>query len=313
MTSNGTNNGKNGVPIDSRFDPSWEPIALPWLPAAEIVKIDGRGEFFVRHHRHADPTRPTLLLLHGWTATADLQFFTAYAALAERFSFVAVDHSGHGRGPRTEAAFALEDAADDAAAVVRALGVGPVIAVGYSMGGPICLLVARRHPDLVSAVVPEATALEWSASLRERIVWRLMLPVMGAALRSWTTARFTKRAVQRLIDGEHALAPFVPWMLGEMRRADVAAIVQAGKALSKFDARPWASSLGVPAGVLVTTADRMVKPRKQRALATALRADVREIAADHFATLEDGEAYSAATVELVESVVRRSAPAPVSG
>ncbi len=300
---------------DQQPGSTWQPIELPWLPAAEIVTIAGRGEFFVRHHRHADPSRPTVLLLHGWTATADLQFFTGYRALAERFSFVAIDHSGHGRGPRTEAAFSLEDAADDAAAVVRALDVDPVIAVGYSMGGPICLLLARRHPDLVSAVVPQATALEWSASLRERIVWRLMLPMMGTALRSWATARLTKRAVIKMLHDEHHLARYVPWMLGEMRRADVAAIVQAGKALSRFDARPWASSLGVPAAMLVTTSDRLVKPRKQRALAAALGAPIRELAADHFATLEQADEYSDATVALVESVVpaARTAASGASG
>ena len=74
---------------------------LPWLPAGRIVTIEDRGEFFVRHHRHPDAARPTVLLLHGWTASADLQFVTAYEALAQHCSFVAIDHRGHGRGLRT--------------------------------------------------------------------------------------------------------------------------------------------------------------------------------------------------------------------
>ena len=111
------------------------------------------------------PRRPTLLLLHGWTASADLQFFTAYETLAEAYSFVAVDHRGHGRGIRNaREPFRLEDAADDAAALVEALGLGPVILVGYSMGGPISMLFWRRHPELVAGMVLEATALEWRES-----------------------------------------------------------------------------------------------------------------------------------------------------
>ena len=86
------------------------------------MRIEGRGEFFVRVHRHADPAAPVVLLLHGWTASSDLQFFTAYEALAERYSFIGIDHRGHGRGLRSPDPFTLEDAADDAAAVVRALG-----------------------------------------------------------------------------------------------------------------------------------------------------------------------------------------------
>ena len=124
----------------------------------------------------ATPTRRRRrsLLLHGWTASSDLQFFTAYEALAERCSFVGIDHRGHGRGLRSPDAFTLEDAADDAAAVVRHLGVGPVVAVGYSMGGPIALHLARRHPDVVAGVVVQATALEWSGTWRERALWRVL-------------------------------------------------------------------------------------------------------------------------------------------
>ncbi len=57
-------------------------MAMPWLPPGHTMVLPGRGEVFYRHHQHADPTAPTLLLLHGWTASADLQFFTAYEALA---------------------------------------------------------------------------------------------------------------------------------------------------------------------------------------------------------------------------------------
>ena len=38
---------------------------LPWMPPAEIVRVEGRGEFFVRRHVHRDPNAPTVVLLHG--------------------------------------------------------------------------------------------------------------------------------------------------------------------------------------------------------------------------------------------------------
>ena len=78
-------------------------MVLPWLPPGRTMVLPGRGEMFYRHHQHPDPTAPTLLLLHGWTASADLQFFTAYEALAAEHSFIAIDHRGHGKSDGTRA------------------------------------------------------------------------------------------------------------------------------------------------------------------------------------------------------------------
>lgn len=278
---------------------------MPWLPPGRTVLLPGRGEVFLRWHQHADPTRPTLLLLHGWTASADLQFFTAYEALAEHYSFVAIDHRGHGRGLRSPEVYELEDVADDAAAAVRALGIESVITIGYSMGGPISLLLTHRHPDLVRGVVVEATALEWRATRSERFRWKT-IRLLGPLLRSHAYARTLRYGVAKLLGTDHSLLPYVPWIVAETRRNDPHAIVQAGRALSRYDSRPWAASLGVPAASLVTTKDRLVLPRKQRALADGLHAYTVDIAADHLAPWEAPQAYSAATLELVDHLTGRA-------
>ena len=46
---------------------------------------------------------------------------------------------------------------------------------------------------------------------------------------------------------------------------------------------PFAASIDVPTSVLLTTADRLVKPVKQRALARAIGAEIAEVAGDHLA------------------------------
>jgi pimeloyl-ACP methyl ester carboxylesterase len=281
------------------------PFEMPWTPPGEILRIEGRGEFFLRHHRHPEPGRPTVLLLHGWTASSDLQFVTAYRGLSAEFNVVGVDHRGHGRGLRSPDTFELEDVVEDAAAVCRALGVGRVVAVGYSMGGPLTLLLARRHPELVAGVVLQATAMEWRATRWERVKWGF-LTLAGPWLRSRGHRWYLRRSVPKLFDVESEWRPYVPWMISELSRNDPHAVVEAGRALSRYDARPWAGTLGLPAGVLVTTKDRLVRPSKQRAQAEVLRATVRELAADHLAPLTDADEYTRLTVELV-AVVASSA------
>src|SRR5512144_2530000 len=89
----------------------------PWLPPGRHVELTGRGTTFVRELA-GPPGAPTLVLLHGWTATADLNWFTCFAELGRRFRVLSMDHRGHGRGIRSRRVFRLEDCADDVAALL---------------------------------------------------------------------------------------------------------------------------------------------------------------------------------------------------
>jgi 3-oxoadipate enol-lactonase len=281
---------------------------IPWLPEGHTLVVPGRGELFYRFHRHADPDAPIAFLLHGWTASGDLQFFSAYEALAVSCSFITIDHRGHGRGLRRQEHFELEDVADDAALLLETLGVPPVIVVGYSMGGPVGMLLTRRHPHLVRAIVMEATALEWCSSFLDRVRWKTAR-IIGPLLRSVAYQRWLTHGIRRLLGKDHPLQDYVPWLSGEMRRNDPQTVVQAGQALSRYDARPWAAELRKPAGSLITTRDRLVKPHKQRTLAEVLGADVRELVGDHISAWEHPKEFAAATVELVHLVAAKSSAA----
>ena len=283
--------------MSKRFD-----IEPPFLLPARTVSIPGRGEFFVRHHQHSDPTAPVVLLLHGWTASSDLQFFTAYEGLSTHVSIIGIDHRGHGRGLRTDVDFTLEDCADDAAAVCAALGVKAVIAVGYSMGGPIAMLLTRRHPQLVSGLVLQATALEWRATSRERARFRVSR-ILGPITRRFIRPSTIRFVFARRVSRRHPLRAHLGWMMSEWRRNDPWHMAQAGRAISKFDARPWAATLGVPTTVVLTTNDQLVPPRKQRQLAEATKATVVPLDGDHFVNVGKPADFSEATIRAVRSVI----------
>ena len=287
-------------------------MRLPWLPPGQMAVLEGRGEFFYRHHIHPDPAAPTALLLHGWTASADLQFYTAYEELARHVSFVAIDHRGHGRSMRPAEPFQLEDAADDAAALVRHLGISSVITVGYSMGGPVALLMNRRHPELVAGIVVQATALEWRATFNERLRWKTVR-MLGPIMRSWASPLWLRAGLKRMVGQQPALAPYVDWLAGEISRNSAVHLVHAGQALGRYDSMLWAGTLGTPSAMLITTSDHLVKPRKQRQLAKALNAHVIELDGDHLATLINPVEYSAKTAQLVQYVADAIAAADTAG
>lgn len=280
------------------------PAVPPWVPPGRVVNLPGRGEVFARCHDGGGG--PIVLLLHGWTASADLQWASVYQWLGERYPFVAMDLRGHGRGLRSSAPFTLEDAADDAAALLRVLGHTGVVAVGFSMGGPVALRLWERHRDLVAGLVLCATALEWSTTPRDR-AQSVGVPLLETLLRSRLGGRLGIGDLPRLADHGPDIAALVPWLAAEARRGDPVALADAGRALLRFDGRLLAGRVDVPVGVLCTTADQVVPVAKQRALAEALRAEVIEMDADHYCAWNRPGEFAVGVRRLVSGVAGRRA------
>ena len=286
--------------LDPTGGPTDDPPVPPPLPEGRTVTVPGRGEMFYRSC--GDPTEGVpVLLLHGWMASADLNWFLLFEPLGAHHPVVAPDHRGHGRGIRAPHAFTLEDCADDAAGLLRTLGIEKAIVVGYSMGGPIATLLWRRHPDLVAGLVLQATALEWKSAWWERARWRLM-GILGVLLR-WTAGRLLlARIMGQRGDIPAPLAPHRAWLEGEFRRIEPDDIAEAGRALGEYDARPFVADIDVPTVVVVTTKDQLVPPHKQFALAQALGAPTLEFPGDHDAALVQAPRFSEITLEAIEAV-----------
>jgi 3-oxoadipate enol-lactonase len=283
-----------------------EPPLPPPLPRARVEVVPGRGEMFFRE-APAPPGSPVVLLLHGWTASADLNWFHVFEEVAAIGHLVALDHRGHGRGLRSEQPFTLEAAADDAAALLDHLHLGPAVAVGYSMGGPIAMQLWQRHRDKVSGLVLAATAMEWRASTRERAVWRA-LRAFEVLLRLGPPRNVLERYLRQVLEECPELAPWRGWLVGELRRGDPIEVAQAGRALSAWDFRDSAPAVDVPTSVIVTTRDRLVRSRKQRALARAIPGThVLELVGDHDAALVRPVEFRAAVREALAVVLHKQA------
>ena len=281
--------------------PRW-PVEPPVsLPEGRLVHVPGRGELFVRD---SGGDGPPVLLLHGWMVSADLNWFPIYDPLVRAgYRVLAVDHRGHGRGMRTFVPFRLAACAEDAAALVRELGVGPVLAAGYSMGGPITQLLARDHPGTVSGMVLCATAQEWRDP-RTKAFWNVMgllRLILGAFPdNAW---RWGLRAVG------FPDSPVTSWYAAELTRGSARDIAEAGRELGRFDSRAWLGSVAVPAAVVVTTKDREVPAAKQRAMAAALGAPTFDVAGDHAAVTARADRFAPALIEALGAVARRHAAA----
>lgn len=279
-------------------------VVPPPLPPGRPVELAGRGTTFVREVP-GPPGAPTLLLLHGWTASADLNWFSCYGPLGERFRVLALDHRGHGRGIRPRGPFRLEDCADDAAALIDAVGVGRVIAVGYSMGGPIAQLLWRRHRDLVGGLVLCATSHTFGRSRPERALYLSLLGLSGVA--RVTPGTLSRRVTDLVLERRLYGTPLGPWAIEEMRRNHLATVLHAGWSIGCFSSASWAQDIDVPAAVVVTTRDEVVSPRRQLALAESLPgATVHPVDADHTVCAAAPDLFLPVLLEACEEVARRA-------
>ena len=285
--------------------PNYAPVPPHEMLPARTVLVPGRGEFFLRDSGEGDPARPTVMLLHGWMVTSDLNWHGAYAALVQAgYRVLAIDHRGHGRGLRAMAPFRLADCAADAAEVLSELGLAPAVVVGYSMGGVIAQLMARDHAEVMSGLVLSGTCQHFQDPQTRRI-WKWM-GIIGVSL--GLAPRQVYRAEFRI-----AKIPFnerTAWWLAELMRHEARDVAEAGRELGRFDSRPWLASLRhVPTAMVLTGRDQMVAPRKQRELAQATGATVFEVAIDHLEVADRADVYNPALLSAVAEVAApRSVP-----
>jgi 3-oxoadipate enol-lactonase len=279
--------------------------APPPLPAGRVVAVPGRGELFVRTADGPSEAIP-VMLIHGWQATADMNFFPLYQPLASRHPVIAADLRGHGRSLYPETQFTLEDAADDNAALLAHLGIARAIVVGYSIGTAVTQVLVDRHPDLVAGMVLIGGELRPASRPHEKVYNRIG-GWQGTAQRvtagRWGAHRVVSKSTRENPDAE----VLRHWLVGEMERGHSAAIRGAGRALGRFDGRPIAPAHNVPASVVITRRDRLVRPPRQEALATAWRAEVIDLDADHDAPVAQPKAFVEAVLTAVSRVSARVA------
>jgi pimeloyl-ACP methyl ester carboxylesterase len=94
-----------------------------------------------------------LVLLHGTSGDAE----TNWAHLVDRFSdarrVIVPDYAGSGNSTTPDGDLTLDLLVEQAVAVIRDAGNGPVDLVGFSMGAVVAAAAAAAHPELVRRLV----------------------------------------------------------------------------------------------------------------------------------------------------------------
>ena len=114
------------------------------------------------HYVEAGQGEP-LLLLHGGAVSTNpiwkghpFAYVPHMGALAERFRVIAPDARGCGRTTHSGGSITFAQLADDAVALIEALGLDRPSICGFSEGGITATLVGIRNPGSIRAIVNDA-------------------------------------------------------------------------------------------------------------------------------------------------------------
>jgi pimeloyl-ACP methyl ester carboxylesterase len=113
----------------------------------DVVEVNGATLYYEKLG-----AGPSILLIAGSTGDAG-HFSRSADLLADEFTVVVYDRRGNSRSPRPPGwtVTSVAEQADDAAGLIRALGLAPAVVFGASAGAPIALDVMLRHGHLVRA------------------------------------------------------------------------------------------------------------------------------------------------------------------
>ena len=112
---------------------------------------------------------PPLLLLHGGSGSIPTKWVPYFSS---QFRVIAMEQMGHGRTADViDRPFHFHDMAEDTVELMRQLGIGSAVIVGYSDGGIIGIDMAIHHPERVTKLAVTGAISRADGYTAENLEW----------------------------------------------------------------------------------------------------------------------------------------------
>src|SRR5947208_9384256 len=163
------------------------------------------GDGVTIHVADAGPADgPPVMLVHGFPENWWEWHEVIGPLAADGYRVLCPDLRGAGWSSAPGGRYFKNDMADDLAAVLDRLHVGPVTLVAHDWGGPVAFIMMLRHPQKVRGFLGVNTIAPWMrrdlTTLRD--LWRfwyqipILLPIIGPRLMAAPKARFFRRVAK---------------------------------------------------------------------------------------------------------------------
>jgi pimeloyl-ACP methyl ester carboxylesterase len=223
-----------------------------------------RGTHRIHYEITGKEDAPPLLLVMGLAVSS-----RAWDKLPERLAahhrVIVFDNRGVGKSTRPRGPFRIKHMADDAAAVLDAVGVSRANVFGISMGGMISIELALRHPSRIEKLALGCT--HGSYIMSHKPAWST---VHDLTLGSLFAKKFDfRRTASFLVSDEwyeNNQDAFKAWMKNT-GRPNGRTILHQLRAILLHHAEPRLNRIKVPTLVMTGDRDRLVPPKNSKRLA----------------------------------------------
>jgi len=221
-------------------------------------------------------------------------------ALTRKFTVLRYDTRGHGKSEAPAGAYTLDQLADDAHALLNALGIKQTHWAGLSMGGMIGQTFALKYPGVFKSMVLADTTSRYPADAAGAWADRIqtaqskgMAAVVDGTLARWFTEPYRKTN-----------PPGVARVGASIKATPVAGFAGCCHAIPKIDLTHRLKEIKCPTLVIVGEQDPGTPVAMAREIHEAMPGSQLVIipSAAHLSNIEQADAFTAALMKFLESV-----------
>jgi 3-oxoadipate enol-lactonase len=254
------------------------------------MKITANG-ISINYTLEGPASAPVVTLSHS-LATNLSMWDPQIPALTPRYRVLRCDTRGHGGTDAPRGAYSLEQLAEDARALLQALGIARTHFIGLSMGGFIGQILALKYPEMLQSLVlcdttsrvpPEAKPV-WDERIRVAQA-QGMEPHVEPTIGRWFTGRFPERRPD-MVDRVRAM----------IRATKPAGYIGCCHAIAALDLTDRLQAIAVPTLVIVGEEDPGTPVAASRAIHERIKGSELVIltSASHLSNMEQTEAFNRA-------------------
>ena len=253
---------------------------MPKIPTRDIMTYyeeQGSGE--------------PLLMIMG--LGGDLQAWLRVApVLARQYRVITFDNRGAGRTGAPDKPYSIAGMADDAAALLEALGIGKAHVLGFSMGGYIAQELALQHPGLVEKLILLSTACSIEGYIRSVVLGMQQVRRTNISREGWVRYQAPYLYSPELLDDSGRYEAAIHANLANQWPQSDHAFVRQCQAILAWDAKDRVGGIKNQTLVAVGKDDVLVPPRNSELLAKRLpNASLKTLSGAHLGALENPKEY----------------------